>query len=202
MVFGFSVIIAVIKKFDAWNFCLICTGWIRNHCKATFFLSKQDWTNRSSINFFFFLAIIVDALNSKNRKSSIQTHLQKDQNNKRSRGRVRRLTGVLEPSCEGGGELSSNKKIEMRKMNNISNVYMDTSTTSNACCMPCKMQHQSSLPSSPMSAFFHLSFNDEDDSHSSEEELEKINSKGMLQKIWWIVRRIELMGFRDLTTLW
>ena len=121
-------------------------------------------------------------MNSKNRKSSIQTHLQKDQNNKRSRGRVRRLTGVLEPSCEGGGELSSNKKIEMRKVNNISNVYMDTSTTSNACCMPCKMQHQSSLPSSPMSAFFHLSFNDEDDSHSSEEELEKINSKGILQK--------------------
>ena len=178
MVFGFSVIIAVIKKLDAWKFCLICTGWIRNHCKATY-QNKIELIVRLLISFF---AIIVDALNSKNRKSSIQTHLQKDQNNKRSRGRVRRLTGVLEPSCEGGGEVSSNKKIEMRKVNNISNVYMDTSTTSNACCMPCKMQHQSSLPSSPMSAFFHLSFNDEDDSHSSEEELEKINSKGILQK--------------------
>jgi hypothetical protein len=84
------------------------------------------------------------------------------------------LTGVLETSC-GNGD-SSNNEIETQERNNISNVYMDT-----ACCMPCKMQHQSSLPSSPMSAFFHLSFNDEDDSHSSEEELEKINSKGMLQ---------------------
>ena len=79
---------------------------------------------------------------------------------------------VFETHC-GSGD-SSNNEIETQKRNNISNVYMDT-----ACCMPCKMQHQSSLPSSPMSAFFHLSFNDEDDSHSSEEELEKINSKGM-----------------------
>ena len=108
---------------------------------------------------------------------------QHDYSSKRSRGRVRRLTGVLEPTCDDGRDSSRNKNIEMQKRNNISNVYMDTSTTSNACCMPCKMQHQSSLPSSPMSAFFHLSFNDEDDSHSSEEELEKINSKGMLQKM-------------------
>ena len=104
---------------------------------------------------------------------------------------MRRLTGVLEPSCDGEGDSSNNKIIEIQKKNNISNVYMDTSTTSNACCMPCKMQHQSSLPSSPMSAFFHLSFNDEDDSHSSEEELEKINSKGMLQKM---IMRLQSKG--------
>ena len=109
-------------------------------------------------------------------QNCIQSNIQYDHSCKRSRGRVRRLTGVLETSCGGGGGDSSNNEIETQKRNNISNVYMDT-----ACCMPCKMQHQSSLPSSPMSAFFHLSFNDEDDSHSSEEELEKINSKGMLQ---------------------
>ena len=126
---------------------------------------------------------IVGGNKFKNRPNVIQTQTQYDHSNKRSRGRVRRLTGVLEPACDGSREDSSNNKnLEMEKRNNISNVYMDTSTTS-ACCMPCKMQHQSSLPSSPMSAFFHLSFNDEDDSHSSEEELEKINSKGMLQKI-------------------
>ena len=107
-------------------------------------------------------------------QNCVQSNTQYDHSCKRIRGRVRRLTGVLETHC-GSGD-SSNNEIETQKRNNISNVYMDT-----ACCMPCKMQHQSSLPSSPMSAFFHLSFNDEDDSHSSEDELEKINSKGMLQ---------------------
>ena len=89
---------------------------------------------------------------------------------------MRRLTGVLEPSC---GDSSNNEIEAHKRRSNFSNVYMDAS---NACCMPCKkMQHQSSLPSSPLSAFFHLSFNEEDDSHSSEEELEKINSKGMFK---------------------
>jgi hypothetical protein len=56
-----------------------------------------------------------------------QSKTQYDHSCKRSRGRVRRLTGVLETSC--GGD-SSNNEIETQKRNNISNVYMDS-----ACCI-------------------------------------------------------------------
>ena len=103
------------------------------------------------------------------RTNLTQPKTQYDHNCRRNRGRVRRLTGVLEKS-----RVANNEDIETQS-NNISNV------TGDGCCVACKTQHQSSFSSSPMSAFFHLSFNNEDDSHSSEEELEEINLKGRLQ---------------------